>query len=274
MKLKEVLYGFRLKPAPREYGYTVQDYDLAREGRVQYASWDHPKELPKLFDQGYVDVLRKFLKPGDFTIDIGAHSGDTTLPMALAVGPEGGVFALEPNSHVFPVLAANAGLNPGKTRIYPLMFAATEEDGEYEFEYSDPGFSNGGFHQGISPWRHGHFFKLKVQGRNLLRFLEREYPRETQRIRYIKIDAEGHDHAIVHSLRGLIIATRPYIRTEIYKHLTMDARRAYFRELQELGYALHKFEDEKLYRGIVLTEGMLMDWEHFDIFAVPAEEAR
>src|SRR5579871_1997744 len=127
MKLKEFLYGIKLKPKPaaREYGYTVMDYDFTPEGHVQYAAWDHPKELPKQFDQGYVDVLREFLKPGDFAIDVGAHSGDTTLPMALAVGSSGGVFALEPNPHVYKVLAANAGLNREKARIYPLMFAAT-----------------------------------------------------------------------------------------------------------------------------------------------------
>jgi FkbM family methyltransferase len=270
MKLKEVLYGFSLRPAPREYGYTIQDFDLAREGRVQYASWDHPKESPKRFDQDYVDVLREFLKPGDYAVDVGAHSGDTTLPMALAVGAGGGVFALEPNPHVFKVLEANAGLNREKTRIYPLMFAATDADGEYEFEYSDPGFSNGGLHQGISPWRHGHFFKLKVQGRNLIGFLRREYPRELARIRYIKIDAEGYDPDIVRSLRELVVANRPYLRTEIYKHLPAEARRAYFRELRELGYELHKFEGEKHYCGPRLEESMLMDWEHFDIFAVPA----
>ena len=269
MKLKEVLYGIRLKPAAREYGYTVVDYDLAKEGRVQYAAWDHPKELPKQFDQGYIDVLREFLQPGDFAIDVGAHSGDTALPMALALGAKGGVFALEPNPHVYKVLAANADLNRDKARIYPLMFAATEQDGEYEFEYSYPGFSNGGFHQGISPWRHGHFFKLKVEGRNLIAFLKREYPREMAKIRYIKIDAEGHDHAIVRSLRELIVANKPYLRTEIYKHVDEAGRRAYFDELQQLGYRLYKFGDEKQYQGMALDGSMLMDWEHFDIFAVP-----
>jgi hypothetical protein len=74
----------------------------------------------------------------------------------------------------------------------------------------------------------------------------------------------------VHSLHSLIIANKPYIRTEVYKHLPQEARRAYFRELRGLGYTLHKFEHEKLYRGPELTEAMLMDWEHFDIFAVPA----
>lgn len=269
MKLKEVLYALDLKPAPREYGYRIERFHFEREGEVEYAAWQHPKEMPKRFDQGYVDALREFLKPGDYALDIGAHSGDTTLPMALAVGGEGGVFALEPNPYVFKVLQVNADLNPGKTHIYPLMFAATEQDGGYEFAYSDPGFSNGGYHPGISPWRHGHFFKLAVQGRNLVRFLKQEHPGELTKIRYIKVDAEGNDHSILHSLRELIVANRPYLRSEVYKHLPHERRQAYYRELRDLGYTLYKFEDEKRYRGPTVEEHMLMDWEHFDFFAVP-----
>lgn len=269
MKPRELLYAMNLMPAPRAYGYCVQRFGLAREGEVEYAAWQHPKERQKHFDQDYVDALRGFLKPGDYAVDIGAHTGDTALPMALAVGSHGGVFALEPNPYVFKVLAANAGLNPDKTRIIPLPFAATEEDGQYEFEYSDPGFSNGGLHSGISPWRHAHFFKLRVEGRNLAAFLEREYPRELEGIRYLKIDAEGHDHHILHSLRGLVLRNRPHLRTEIYKHLSPERRLAYYRELRELGYRVYKFEDERRYQGEPVEESMLMDWPDYDLFAVP-----
>src|SRR6185295_7687850 len=109
-----------------------------------------------------IGALHGFLQPGDIAIDIGAHTGDSTLPMALAVGPAGTVFALGPNPYVFKVLEKNAGLNPSATHIVPLMFAAMPEDGEFEFEYSDEGYCNGGFHQGISRWTHGHFSKLRV----------------------------------------------------------------------------------------------------------------
>ena len=269
MKPRELLYALKLTPAPQVYDYRIESFRFAREGEVQYAAWQHPKERPKRFDQDYVDALREFLKPGDYAVDIGAHTGDTALPMALAVGKSGGVFALEPNPYVFKVLAANAGLNPDKTNIYPLMFAATQQDGEYDFEYSDPGFANGGLHSGISPWRHAHFFKLKVEGRNLATFLKREYPQELGKLRYIKIDAEGQDHGILHSLRELVLANRPYLRTEFYKHLSLDMRQAYFRELRELGYRLFKFVDEKNYCGPALEEHMLADWQHFDVFAVP-----
>jgi tRNA A58 N-methylase Trm61 len=52
-----------------------------------------------------IDELRKYLRPGDTAIDIGAQVGDTTVPMAFAVGKEGCVFGLEPNDHTFAVLA-------------------------------------------------------------------------------------------------------------------------------------------------------------------------
>jgi len=270
MKLKELFYGLHLKPRTREYGFDICRYQLAKDGEVYYANWRHPKEQPKRFDQSYVDALREFLKPGDYALDIGAHSGDTTLPMALAVGPKGGIFALEPNPYVFKVLLANAGLNRTKTNIYPLMFAATAEDGEYEFEYSDPGFCNGGLHEGISHWRHAHFFKLKVQGRDTLTYIRREFPDALARIRYIKIDAEGYDRAITRSLRELVVANRPYIRTEIYKHLSLDERLGYFHDLRELGYIWYRLEDEKNYRGQRIEETNLMAWPHYDVFAVPA----
>ena len=112
-----------------------------------------------------------FFSPGDVAIDIGAHSGDSTIPIALAVGKLGCVLALEPNRYVFAVLKKNSELNTAKTHIIPLMFAATPEDAEMEFQYSDSGFCNGGRFQGMSRWIHGHAFRLKVQGRNLHAFL-------------------------------------------------------------------------------------------------------
>ena len=47
----------------------------------------------------------------------------------LVVIAEGPVLALEPNPYVFKVLARNATLNPGKTAILPLNFAATSDTG-------------------------------------------------------------------------------------------------------------------------------------------------
>ncbi len=242
---------------------------LPREGDIRFARWLHPGETPKTVSQPAIDALRSFLRDGDVAIDIGAHTGDSTMPIALAVGPAGRVFALEPNPYVFKVLAINARLNPERTRITPLMFAAMPADGEFEFTYTDAGFCNGGYHRG-SRLKHGHFSRLRVTGKNILEYLQREAPDELERIRYVKVDTEGYDRTVVASMRELLTARRPYVKSEIYKHLSADDRRAYFRDLRDLGYRIFKCEESE-YRGQPLDADDLERWRHFDIFAVPEE---
>jgi FkbM family methyltransferase len=271
VKLRDLPRALGFGTGLREYPSDIQSFTLATDGDVRLATWRHPGETPKTITQEAVNALRVFLREGDVAIDIGAHTGDSTMPMALAVGPRGAVFALEPNPYVFKVLALNATLNPGTTRIVPLMFAAMPTDGEFEFEYSDEGYCNGGFHQSISRWRHGHFSKLRVQGRNLANYLRANAADELSRLRLIKIDTEGFDREIVRSLVDLVKIRRPYIKSEIYKHLSAGERAGYFDDLRGLGYRVFKCEDT-VYRGEALGRpDDLMRWRHFDIFAVPEE---
>jgi FkbM family methyltransferase len=269
MKLKELFYGLGLKPDLKEYSFDLDSFALPKDGEVQFARWRHPKERRKHITQAAVDALRAYVQPGDVCVDIGAHTGDTTLPMGLAAGPSGAVFALEPNPYVFKILLANSALNRKKANIYPLMFAATPEDGEFEFEYSDPGFCNGGYHPGVEHWRHGHFFKLRVQGRRLVDYLKSEFPNDYPRIRFIKIDTEGFDRAVAASIKELLASNRPFLRSEIYQHLAPEQRYGYFDELTALGYRIHKFNGDEDYQGLELTRDDMTRWEHYDILAVP-----
>jgi FkbM family methyltransferase len=269
MKAKEIFYLLGIRPKPRTYGYEIRSCVLPRDGEIRYAQWLHPNEKPKLISQEAVDELRRFLKPGDVALDIGAHSGDSALPIALALGPSGVVLALEPNPYVFPVLKKTADLNFPRMNIVPLEFAATPEDGNIEFEYSDSGFCNGGRHEGISRWKHAHAFKLKVRGRNLATVLEREYAELAPRVRYIKVDAEGYDRTVLSTLTGLIARTRPYIRAEVFKGTSGEQRAELFHLLEGCGYAVHKLESEKKYLGARLGASELTRWPHFDVFCVP-----
>jgi FkbM family methyltransferase len=269
VKLKELFYLLEVKPRPQTYGYEVGNFALPKDGNIQYAQWLHPRETGKRITQESVDELRRFLSPGDAAIDIGAHTGDSTIPMALAVGKTGCVLALEPNKYVFPVLEKNSQLNPQKTNIIPLMFAATPEDAELKFQYSDAGFCNGGRFEGISRWRHAHSFELAVQGRNLQSFLRENYPQLISRIRYIKIDAEGYDSVILQSLHDLISGQKPLLKVEVYKGLSDEQRRDLYRLIARHGYKVHRVVDESNYLGEVLQESDLNKWRHFDVFCLP-----
>lgn len=270
MKLKDLPRALGLRGPVREYPTEISEIALA-DGPIRFAQWLHPGERKKSVTQQSVDALRDFLNPDDVAIDIGAHTGDSTVPMALAVGAAGTVFALEPNPYVFKVLALNATLNPSSTHIVPLMFAAMPTDGEFEFEYSDEGYCNGGFHQSISAWRHGHFSKLRVEGRNLLAYLRSHAPEALPRVRFIKIDTEGFDRAVAATLTDVLKTSRPYVKTEIYKHMPFTEREGYFHDLRQLGYRLFKC-GEVDYRGDEIRDpARMMAWKHFDVFAVPEE---
>ena len=273
MKPKDILSLLGIRPAARTYGSAVRTFDLPKDGRVEYAQWLHPRETEKAIRQDAVDAMRGFIRPGDVAIDIGAHTGDSTLPIALAAGPTGCVLALEPNRFVYPVLARNAALNTEKARIVPLMFAATPEDGTVEFEYSDAGFCNGGRHEGISRWRHAHAFRLAVEGRNLDRYLRAHHAELLPRLRYIKVDAEGFDLTILGTLDRLIAERRPFIKAEVYKHTGRERRECLFDFLAAHGYAVHHFDGEARYRGERLERSDVMRWAHYDVFCDPGTEA-
>ncbi len=266
MKFKEWFYLLGLRPRPRRYGFEIRQFDLPGTGAVRFAHWLHPKAVARPVTPRMVAELRRYLRPGDCAVDIGAHTGDTTLPLALAVGPQGWVLALEPNPYVFPVLAEAARLNPHLTRILPLPFAATSRDQELEFDYSDAGFCNGGRHEGISRWRHGHAFRLKVHGRNLVTFLEREHPELLPRLRWIKTDTEGSDHAVLESLVSWLTRLRPYLRAEVYEHLPESRRRAFYRFLRGLGYVVHRFGGDECICAERLDEEDFLRRRHFDVF--------
>jgi FkbM family methyltransferase len=251
----------------------IEAHDLPREGRLDIARWAHPgayRVAPAQM-QAVVDQLRRFLRAGDVAIDIGAHAGDTSIPIALAVGPTGAVLALEPNPYVFPVLERNAGLNPAKATIIPLMFAAMRADGQYEFQYGEEGYCNGGFHEGMSKWLHGSAFKVQVEGRNVQEFLTRHHPDLIPRVRFIKIDTEGFDLAVLETLETLVRTQRPFLQVEMFSLRKSDPayRRKLFDFLARLEYDVHRMESNDNYLGELITAENLMRWNVYDVFCVP-----
>ncbi len=271
MKGKEILYLLGFKPKPKTYGSVVERHEVGRFGTIEVACWQHPSAYPVVPSPAEIEELGRYLRPGDAAIDIGAHTGDTTLPVALAVGAEGLVLALEPNPYVFPVLERNAGLNRDRTRIVPLNFAAMRSEGTYEFHYGDEGFCNGGFHEGQSRWQHASAFEVSVEGRNLQDYVFEKHPDLPARLRYIKVDAEGFDLAILQTLEELIRAAKPYLRVEMFdlRRSSREDRRELYEFLVGCGYAVFRMEGEDRLAGERITDENLMQWDAYDVFCVP-----
>jgi FkbM family methyltransferase len=267
------LFGRHCEFTFAEYGHEVRDFPLAREGRIEFAQWLHPYDRPTVLTQSTVDAVRRFVRPGDLAIDVGAHTGDTTVPMALAAGPTGCVLAIEPNPHVFKVLAQNALLNRDKTHIVPRCFAATERAGKFVFHYSDASFCNGGFKSQQRSWFYRRKFPLAVEGRNLLEVLRTEFAEWLPKLTYLKIDAEGYDRAILASILPILRERRPVVRTEVFRKLVADERHALYDLLADAGYCLHRYEDAGDPQGKRLNRGDMTREKHFDILALPDRAA-
>jgi FkbM family methyltransferase len=259
------------KRSLHDYGFQVNTFDLEQDGKIEYARWLHPYEQPKSITREMVNFFRLYVKSGGLAIDIGAHTGDTTVPMAVAAGPSGTVLALEPNPHVFSILQKNAGLNKDKTNIIPLCFAATDHDGEFEFNYSDASFCNGGFFQSLKNQKHGHKYILKVTGKDLEAFLKREYGKMLPALSLIKIDAEGYDKEIIKSLKPLLQAYKPNIISECNKNLTPEERAELFEVLDSLGYTIKKLDgfSDEIRPSSINSPSEMMKWQHFDLVATP-----
>jgi len=274
LKAKEFIYLLGLKPKPKAFGFVIETLDLPREGRIEVARWLHPGayRVAALQVQAAVDQLRRFLRPGDVAIDIGAHTGDTTLPIALAVGATGLVLGLEPNPYVFPVLERNASLNPAKATVLPLNFAAMRTDGFYEFQYGEEGYCNGGFHEGMSKWVHGSAFTVRVEGRNLQEFLKRQHPALVPRLRLIKVDAEGFDWPILETLEDLIRGQRPFLQVEMFslRKSTIAYRLGLYDFLVRHGYEVYRVEGNANFTGDRITPENLMRWNVYDVFCIPS----
>ena len=272
MKLKEFFYLIGFKPKARKFGYEIIDFDFGLSQTIKYARWLHPADRNKKIEKAECDELTKFIKPGDAAIDIGAHSGDSSIPMAIAAGPDGTVFSFEPNPYVFPILEKNANLNTELTNIVPLNYAATQHYGEFECQYGDSGYCNGGIHEGISKWKHGSAFKVNVKGVNVTDWIINNYPDRFPAIQFIKIDTEGHDLIVLKSLIKIIKSNKPYIKTEVNKHTPDTHRKEMFHLLNENGYSIHLVLSDDRLQGQLLNENDIRIKNHFDIFCIPSKQ--
>ena len=272
MKIKNMFQflGFRGKSS--HYPYQMLDVNLGQT-TVHFARWLHPHrdQATKTVTAQEVEAYQEVLQEGDFCIDIGAHTGDSTMPMALAVGNRGCVLALEPNPFVYHVLEKNARTNAHVVNIKTMMAAATSTEGFMQFEYSDAGFCNGGRHEGIPAIKHGHPFKLEVFCVNLEKELFEDYSEVLPRLKFIKVDTEGYDLHVLESIHEIIRTYKPIIKAEVFKSTDRTYREKLLSFFLDLGYLVYKITEEPIGAGPLVTEQNLDEWQHYDVLCRPGD---
>ena len=267
--IKRKLEKLKQKKTFLEYGYEIKTFKIDGIGAVDYAQWLHPFEQPKVITNSNVNFYKRLAKPGAMIIDIGGHTGDTTVPMALAAGKNGLVLALEPNKYVYKILEKNASLNRDHTNILTRCFAATKDEGEFVFNYSDASFNNGGFLSEIHNKKHHHNFTLKVQGKNLEKYLNENFLTQLPKLELVKVDAEGFDKEILKTIPNILKQYKPNLMIECYKRLDENERHELFDVVTGFGYNLYYLENfEETGNKILLEKKNMTDRKHFEMLAI------
>jgi len=73
--------------------------------------------------------FRRYLRPGDVVVDVGANFGLTALAAYSAVGRSGQVHAFEPHPRIFSFLEGNIALNGAEDVVKPYNLAIGEASG-------------------------------------------------------------------------------------------------------------------------------------------------
>lgn len=270
--IKQKIQKLKQKRTFKEYGYEIKKFQIEGVGQVEYAQWLHPFEGAKSITNSNINFYKKLARTGAFIIDIGAHTGDTTVPMALAVGKAGLVLALEPNKYVYKILEKNASLNKEHTNIVPACFAATSDDGDFVFNYSDASFNNGGFLSEIHAKAHHHNYTLNVVGKNLEKYLFKNYSKQLEKLELIKIDAEGYDKEILKTIPDILKRYKPNLMVECYKRLDANERHELFDIIHDHGYNLYYLENfEETGNKILVEKKNMTDRKHFEMLAIHKE---
>jgi FkbM family methyltransferase len=89
------------------------------------------------FSFGEQELFRQIVKPGYFVIEVGANIGAHTVLLSQLVGPDGAVFAFEPQRLVFQTLCANLALNQCEN-VYARQAAVGAKGGTILVPALDP----------------------------------------------------------------------------------------------------------------------------------------
>jgi len=267
--------SFRRKKArryTREYPAVVSKFNLEKDGLVEFANWDNPLVSQISLSQAKIDFFKQFIKEGDLVIDIGANTGDTTVPMGIAAGKTGITLGFDPNPYVYKILKANANLNKERTNIVAYPCAISTEENEFYFISSEASFANGGISLTKDSY-HGKFIAPeKIKGVNLHQLLSTEYSSKLDDFSFIKIDTEGYDKEIIKSISDLISKYKPVIVAESFGKSSNEAKMELFEVIDIHGYDIFYFEDFELGTETkeIKSAQEMTNWNNtIDIYAIP-----
>ena len=149
------------------------------------------------------EVFTQLLSPGDTVVEIGANIGAHTIHLAQLVGPEGKIYAFEPQRVIFQLLCGNIALNE-LFNVYTFQAGAGETAGTLkvpfvEYRHGDSNFG------AVSLLNITEGDDVPIIALDSMNFAA---------MRLLKIDAEGMECPVIEGARQQILRHRPVIYVE------------------------------------------------------------
>jgi FkbM family methyltransferase len=144
-------------------------------------------------ERGTASVIHSLLAPGDVVLDVGAHIGLLTVPMARRVGPTGCVIAVEPSPRTADALRRTLRANGLETQVSVAQVAAYSSSGRVELHLGPNSMLASLLPVGEE------YPSLEVEATPLDNLVE-----PGTRVALAKIDAEGAELTVLLGMRRLL----------------------------------------------------------------------
>jgi len=220
-------------------------------------------------------ALKALINDGDRCLDVGAHYGYYTVPMAQIAGDSGSVIAFEPFPQNYEIL-------DGVIQGFELKTVTTINAGLYSDDRETV--------MGLPPW--GHDWKdshglpyglaridppadwVSQIPVSLFRYDDYDALKGLP-LNFVKIDVEGSEYEVISGMSEALRASRPHLLVEIEeRHLEERERdsESIFRLLNGFGYLGYVLIDGLVNRGLYQTDGIMES--HNNYFFFTTESAR
>jgi FkbM family methyltransferase len=175
-----------------------------------------------------IRFIRRWLRPGMRTVDVGANYGLYTVAMARAVGREGRVWAFEPTPDTAQFLDSTLQLNDlGQVTL--SRAAVSSHEGKVALALETHSESNRIARAAATQGE-----TIEVPAVTLTRAAEQQHWPE---IDFIKLDIEGHEFEAVVGASGLLQSCSPLLMFEVNTAQKFDFR--VLAPLAEMGYQFY-----------------------------------
>ena len=234
-----------------------KDVKIKVQGQTMYAcSFDRVVALYlrkfSFLERSETDLFKSFVRKGMMVVDIGANLGYYTLIAADLVGPQGKVFAFEPDPENFRLLLKNIEAN-GYRNVKAVNQAVTDKTGKAELFLCEESSGSHSIHDFGEKRK-----SITVSSTSLDDFLGKRF----SRVDLVKIDVEGVEPIVFSGMKEIIKANpKLVIITEFWPHALKKAGfdpADFLKTLEDQDFLIHLINEDGKEPQIISRDDLLL----------------